>query len=133
MADAPSIHPVDLHVGRRIRALRRQRGLSQTQLAQGLGLTFQQVQKYERGFNRISASKLFETAQVLGVATSALFEGLSDEADADGGQAGTALRRRAGAAQSDEGARLLDAYGSTPPALRRPILALLERLGAAGG
>lgn len=129
MAPAPPIHPVDLHVGRLIRRLRRARGLSQTQLAQGLGLTFQQVQKYERGLNRISASKLYEAAGVLGVPMSALFEGLPPPQDEAGRGVCEALNRRAAVADSDEGVRLLDAYEKTPPPLRAPVLALLEQLG----
>jgi transcriptional regulator with XRE-family HTH domain len=60
-------HPVDEHVGAKIRTLRKAAHLSQQALAQHLGLTFQQVQKYERGANRISAAMLFETAVFLGV------------------------------------------------------------------
>ena len=67
--------PVDVHVGQRIRALRMQRGLSQQSLAEAAGLTFQQVQKYEKGTNRVSASRLVEFAQVLGVEVGDFFEG----------------------------------------------------------
>ena len=70
--------PVDAHVGARIRLRRKLLGLSQQQLAERLGLTFQQVQKYERGVNRVSASKLYETAQVLGAAVTHFYEGLDD-------------------------------------------------------
>jgi len=71
-----SIHPVDRHVGERIRARRKEIGISQQALAEKLGLTFQQVQKYERGMNRVSASKLYETAQVLSVSIEWFFLGL---------------------------------------------------------
>ncbi len=71
-------HPTDTHVGMRIRTLRKQQKMSQITLAQALGLTFQQVQKYERGSNRISASKLFETAKVLGKPVSYFFHGLDE-------------------------------------------------------
>jgi transcriptional regulator with XRE-family HTH domain len=73
------IHPVDLLVGRRVRLLRRDRGMSQTALASKLGLTFQQVQKYEKGTNRISASKLYEIADALGVELPSLFQGTEAE------------------------------------------------------
>ena len=69
-------HPVDLHVGRKIRIQRKTLGVSQSALAETLGLTFQQVQKYERGSNRVSASKLFEIANTLQVGISYFFEGL---------------------------------------------------------
>ena len=60
-------HPVDMLVGMRLRMFRNERGVSQSALANVLGLTFQQVQKYERGTNRISASKLFEISRFLGI------------------------------------------------------------------
>ena len=60
-----SPNPVDLHVGGRIRMRRKLLGVSQERLADDLGLTFQQVQKYERGANRVSASKLYEIAKSL--------------------------------------------------------------------
>jgi len=69
-------HPVDEHVGARLRQLRKAIGMSQQVLGERLGLTFQQVQKYERGTNRVSASKLHEAALVLGVSISDFFEGL---------------------------------------------------------
>ncbi|MGB1027750.1 MAG: helix-turn-helix domain-containing protein, partial [Rhodospirillaceae bacterium] len=61
------IHPIDKHVGRRIRLRRNIVGMSQQALAKGVGVTFQQVQKYERGSNRVSASRLYEIGKVLGV------------------------------------------------------------------
>ena len=82
------IHPIDRLVGQRVRLLRLDKGMSQTALAAALGLTFQQVQKYERGTNRISASKLFEISKALGVDVAALFEdaaaAFGAEAPADG-------------------------------------------------
>ena len=77
-------NPVDRHVGERVRARRKQLGLSQDRLAEALGLTFQQVQKYERGVNRISASKLFDAAGALSVEVPYFFEGLQQEAGVDG-------------------------------------------------
>lgn len=67
------VHTVDYLVGRRVRLLRLERGMSQADLARGLGLSFQQVQKYERGVNRISASKLFEISEALRVDVADLF------------------------------------------------------------
>lgn len=75
LSDAHS-HPTDQHVGVRLRMRRREAGLTQAALAEALGLTFQQIQKYERGVNRVSASKLFEAAHVLGVSVGYFFEGL---------------------------------------------------------
>jgi len=69
-------HPVDTHVGSRLRQRRALLGMSQTDLAKAVGLTFQQVQKYERGFNRISSSRLFEFAKVLDVPVTHFFDGM---------------------------------------------------------
>ena len=69
---------VDLHVGARIRTTRRSRGCSQDALAEAVGLTFQQVQKYEKGVNRVSASKLYGIARALQVPVEHFFEGLPD-------------------------------------------------------
>jgi transcriptional regulator with XRE-family HTH domain len=71
---AETIEPVDRSVGRRVRIMRVSRGMSQTALASQLGLTFQQLQKYERGINRISASKLHDIARILGVEVASFFE-----------------------------------------------------------
>jgi transcriptional regulator with XRE-family HTH domain len=71
-----SPNPVDLHVGARVRMRRKLLGVSQEKLADALGLTFQQVQKYERGTNRISASKLFEIGRFLQAPVSYFFEGV---------------------------------------------------------
>jgi transcriptional regulator with XRE-family HTH domain len=72
----------DRHVGARIRERRVMLGLSQQQLAQMIGVTYQQAHKYERGLNRISAGRLYEIAQVLGVPVSWFFEGLATEGHA---------------------------------------------------
>jgi transcriptional regulator with XRE-family HTH domain len=69
-------HPVDVHVGGKLRAFRTQHELSQTSLGKRVGLTFQQIQKYEKGTNRIGASRLHEFALVLNVPIEAFFTGL---------------------------------------------------------
>jgi len=74
-------HPVDVHVGKKLKNLRVLRGLTQTDVAKGLHISFQQVQKYELGRNRISASKLFEIANILNVPPSYFFDGLDQTAD----------------------------------------------------
>jgi transcriptional regulator with XRE-family HTH domain len=70
-------HPTDRHVGLRIRMRRNELRFSQEKLAQALGLTFQQVQKYERAANRVSASKLWEVARVLKTNVAYFYEGLA--------------------------------------------------------
>lgn len=75
-------HPVDAHVGRKLKQIRTLRRLSQTDVARKLNLSFQQIQKYEIGSNRIAASRLFELAQILEVPPSYFFDGLNDNANA---------------------------------------------------
>jgi transcriptional regulator with XRE-family HTH domain len=70
-------HPVDIHVGRRMRQRREMSGMPQKELAKRLGISFQQVQKYESGANRISASKMWQLCDVLDVAPGYFFEGLT--------------------------------------------------------
>ncbi len=69
-------HPVDKHVGNRLRQLRALRGITQTALADETAVTFQQIQKYEKGANRISASRLWEISRVLDVPIASFFEGI---------------------------------------------------------
>jgi transcriptional regulator with XRE-family HTH domain len=76
------IQPVDLAVGNKIRLRRKMAGLSQTALADKLGVTFQQVQKYEKGANRVSASRLQMIASVLRMPVSEFFEGSVSGSDA---------------------------------------------------
>jgi len=71
-------HPIDLHVGKRVRFKRKMMGLTQSDLGEKVQLTFQQIQKYEKGENRISASKLYQIAQVLNTNVSFFFEGYSE-------------------------------------------------------
>lgn len=71
-------NPIDLHVGRRVRQRRWVLGLTQQQLAQALGIRFQQVQKYESGANRISASRLFDLSRALQVSVGFFYDGLGE-------------------------------------------------------
>ena len=108
--------PVDIHVGERVRARRLLCGMSQEAFANKLGVTFQQVQKYERGANRISASRLYKISRILNVPVSYFFE--------DVGQSplpGT-LRR--------EGLELIRAFNKIKKRrVRKQILTLLNSLG----
>lgn len=74
----PRASPIDTHVGARIRLRRTMLGMSQERLGEALGLTFQQVQKYERGVNRVGASRLFDLSRVLDVPISFFFDDMSD-------------------------------------------------------
>ncbi|KNG92553.1 helix-turn-helix domain-containing protein [Pseudaestuariivita atlantica] len=75
-------HPVDVHVGKRIRHRRWLVGMTQQQLAEKVGIKFQQIQKYETGANRVSASRLWDIADTLDVQIGFFFEGLGNEDDA---------------------------------------------------
>ena len=72
-------HPVDVHVGKRVRHRRWLVGMTQQQLAEKVGIKFQQIQKYETGANRVSASRLWDISEVLNVPVSFFFEGLDVE------------------------------------------------------
>ncbi len=75
-------HPIDVHVGSRVRLRRTLLGMSQTHLGEKLGITYQQIQKYERGFTRISASRLYQTSHILGVPVSFFFDDFAEGAGA---------------------------------------------------
>jgi transcriptional regulator with XRE-family HTH domain len=77
-------NPIDRHVGLRIRMRRKELGISQERLAESIGLTFQQVQKYERAANRVSASKLWEMSRALSTNIGYFYEGLGDAIEAPG-------------------------------------------------
>ena len=74
-------HPVDIHVGPRVRQRRWLLGMTQQQLAEKVGIKFQQIQKYETGSNRISSSRLWDISEVMDVPVSFLFEGLTEVHD----------------------------------------------------
>lgn len=76
-------HPVDVHVGKRIRHRRWLLGMTQQQLAEKVGIKFQQIQKYETGMNRVSASRLWDIASALSITVSFFFEGLNESVSAD--------------------------------------------------
>lgn len=96
--------PVDAHVGTRIRLRRTLMGMSQERLGEALGLTFQQVQKYERGVNRVGASRLFDLSRVLDVPISFFFDDMPEPLNATYGGQSTPLgtRRSFGFADSQE-------------------------------
>jgi transcriptional regulator with XRE-family HTH domain len=128
--------PIDVHVGSRVRLRRTLLGMSQERLGDALGLTFQQVQKYERGVNRIGASRLFDLSRVLDVPISFFFD---DMPDAMGGSA-TAMRRGLGLSESQDGfeddtlhrretLELVRAYYRiTDPAVRKRVFDLIKSL-----
>ena len=120
----PEIHPVDRHVGEQVRAWRKRRELTQAQLAACVGLTFQQVQKYETGQNRISASMLVDLARSLETPVPAFFEGLPEAA----GQDGDLARRASFILSSQAASRILNLLASLPLSAQIRIVDLLREL-----
>lgn len=128
-----SFNPIDVYVGNRVKVRRKTLRLTQQDLAKALGLTFQQVQKYERGANRISASKLFMIAGILDVSISYFFDGVEDEdIDVPGGfseDAGgfdpKAVQDVLNFASSTEGIELNRAFSNIRDAKTRKLLVML--------
>ena len=121
-----SINPTDKHVGARIRMQRMLRGLSQTELGKVIGVTFQQVQKYEKGKNRVSSSRLQQMADVLKSGRN-FFDGTSAKPVADSRSTETALVE--GFISSPDGIVLCKALPSiTDAKMRRSIVALVKQL-----
>jgi transcriptional regulator with XRE-family HTH domain len=109
-------------VGLRIRLRRKEMGVSQERLAEALGITFQQVQKYERGANRVSASKLWEIAAALKTPVSYFYDGLADR-DSLGGERDAAQDFML----TSEGLELMAAFPRiVEPAIRRKIVELIR-------
>jgi transcriptional regulator with XRE-family HTH domain len=117
-------HHVDRHVGAMIRARRKTMGISQTELADALNITFQQVQKYERGANRVSSSKLYEIAQKLDVPLATFFEGLDHPED--GGQ--TPAADMIGFLGESGSLDLVTAFKAMTPQLRRRLVSLAKAM-----
>jgi len=116
-------HPVDIHVGKRIRHRRWMIGLTQQQLADKVGIKFQQIQKYETGMNRVSASRLWDISETLGVEISFFFEGLSEGATAAPAQADMMAEK--------EALDLVRSYYAIPEAQRRRLFDLARVLSEA--
>ncbi len=119
-------HPVDVHVGKRIRHRRWMIGMTQQQLAEQVGIKFQQIQKYETGMNRVSASRLWNIAEALSVPVSFFFEGLDGDAVAVAEQAmpGDILADK-------EALELVRSYYAIPENQRRQLFELARVLSDA--
>jgi len=121
-------HPVDVHVGKRIRHRRWMVGMTQQQLAERVGIKFQQIQKYETGMNRVSASRLWDIADALEVPVSFFFEGLeqkSQKADSTGKVPADILSDK-------EALELVRSYYAIPETQRRRLFELARVLSDAG-
>ncbi|MBC7950365.1 MAG: helix-turn-helix transcriptional regulator [Rhodospirillaceae bacterium] len=129
-------NPVDVHVGARVRLRRTLLGMSQEKLGEALGLTFQQVQKYERGANRVGASRLFDLSRVLDVPVSFFFDDMSGEVEALSPRLISGLTEEPASFEADpltkrETLELVRAYYRiTDPQVRRRVLDLAKALGA---
>ncbi len=120
-------HPVDVHVGKRIRHRRWMNGTTQQQLAEAVGIKFQQIQKYETGMNRVSASRLWDIASVLNVNVSFFFEGL----DADQNKTASAQDMPGDILTDKEALELLRSYYAIPENQRRRLFDLARVLSEA--
>ena len=118
-------HPVDVHVGKRVRHRRWMVGMTQQQLGDIVGIKFQQIQKYETGMNRISASRLWDIAQALDVSISFFFEGFDSEVE---GQEATTAGERGDLLADKEALELVRSYYSIPEAQRRRLFDLARVL-----
>lgn len=117
-------HPVDVHVGQRVRQRRWMLGMTQQQLASSVGIRFQQIQKYETGANRVSASRLWDIAAALEVPVSFFFEGLGREHLESAADRGDILTDK-------EALDLVRVYYAIPETQRRRLFDLARVLGAA--
>ena len=123
LRDGP--HPIDVHVGQRLRMRRTLLGMSQEAVAEALGLTFQQLQKYEKGSNRISASRLYELSQILDVPQAFFFEEMTDQLKKAGPKAVAALDDGYNPMAKRETLELVRAYYRIKdPAIRKSITEL---------
>lgn len=121
-------HPVDVHVGKRIRHRRWMSGTTQQQLAERVGIKFQQIQKYETGMNRVSASRLWDIAAVLDVPVSFFFEGMDNQAQANDG---SGADMPADILTDKEALELLRSYYAIPENQRRRLFDLARVLSEA--
>ena len=124
-------NPIDKHVGNRVRMRRLMLNMSQTKLADALGLTFQQVQKYEKGANRIGASRLQHTSQILGVPVEYFFEGAPGQSPKPNGKHAPSWDYVTEFIATAEGIALIKAFTRLRSAeLRRSVVALVEEIAA---
>jgi transcriptional regulator with XRE-family HTH domain len=127
-AKSRSVNAIDQHVGQRIRAQRLLRGMSQQALAGALDLTFQQVQKYERGVNRIGAGRLSQIATVLGTSVSFFYEG-APGANGSESENDARMRHLTGFLATKNGQQLVRSFEAIPDGdLRQRVLALMAAL-----
>lgn len=122
-------HHADQHVGRQIAIVRVQSDVSQAQLAQSIGISFQQLQKYENARNRVSASMLYEIARSLGVPVSRFFEGLPDNIETGAQILTLPVDERIDFIASAEGRRLIERLIRLHPRVRGRVSALISALG----
>jgi transcriptional regulator with XRE-family HTH domain len=131
MSDKKKVpNPIDIHVGSRIRLRRTMLGMSQEKLGESLGITFQQIQKYEKGTNRVGASRLQNIAGILNVPVSFFFEDApGSEADLSGGMEETSTGYVVNFLSSSEGLQLNRAFVNiSDPKVRRRIIELVKSL-----
>jgi len=126
-------HPVDIHVGKRIRLRRSMLGMSQDFIGKEIGVTFQQIQKYERGVNRVGSSRLYDFSRILGVPVGYFFDDMDPETLAGTIDLSEDDTTSEGEKMSDkETIELVRSYYKiTDPAIRRKVLSLIKAMGPA--
>jgi transcriptional regulator with XRE-family HTH domain len=122
-------HPADRHVGRQIATVRVQSDVSQGQLARAIGISFQQLQKYENARNRVSASMLYKIATALGVPVSRFFEGLPGNDESRDQARPLPVDERLAFIASAEGRHLIEGLMNLPPRVRGRVSSLIAALG----
>ncbi|MBY3382544.1 helix-turn-helix domain-containing protein [Rhizobium laguerreae] len=127
-AEVSEIHPVDRYIGQQIRIRRIQSDLSLSALAKGIGVSLQQVQKYESGKNRVSASMPYEVACRLKVPVAKFFEGLPDPGTGDLTQIAANVDERIVYISTAEGRELIGNMLQLPPHVRGRLLSLVSAL-----
>lgn len=123
------VNPIDGQVGNRLRVRRVTMGMSQEKLGERVGLTFQQIQKYEKGANRIGAGRLFELAHILGVPVNYFYDDVLDQISPEGGPQESAHAHVMEFLASNEGVQLSLAFMAIKDSkVRRRILDLVKAL-----
>lgn len=128
-SDVRKPNPIDVHVGSRVRLRRTLKGMSQEKLAEAVGLTFQQIQKYERGLNRIGAGRLYQFSRVLEVPVTFFFDDMPPEAEEELGLAAAQGGDEDPMARGETLELVRAYYRINDPVIRKRVFELAKSLG----
>lgn len=121
-------HPIDIHVGKRLRLRRSMLGISQEQLGKEIGITFQQIQKYERGINRIGSSRLYDFSRILNVDVGYFFDDIEDASAVQSGFAEGAQNFSEKLDNKETIALIRAYYRISDPAVRKKVFGLIKAM-----